>query len=917
MAGKKFSRLSILLEAKDKMSGPLNKAANASAKLQNKVDSLDKEFKKSRNGMVSAAKSTRLLADKYRELGQRLGVTDGKVKKSTELFRKLPQPIKNAAYSLEGWAKAVSHTYRNSMILSAGGKAVSYTFKTIQFHAKNMANSIAAAGNKMLNFAKNTKVFSFLKTSIGLSRVAAHLLNIEFTKMMKNSKVWKVMESGVKKVRSNLQAAYLASKLFDTSLGKIAKNSRVFKTLSKAVDGTKSKLRTGYLALKLWQNSSKSIERVKNGFSKVTSALSRLVPKLSTASKAAKTTDSNLGKLGRRRATFNQLADANAKLNREVAKLNSQLSRADSKLGKMKSSLGGMNMVGGAFAAAYAGQAAYGASKGAVQGTVGTAMDQQYSQESVGILAGAKNGAKYYKQIQDYAASTAYSAEDWAKNMRGAIARSKNVKDLEKYQMAMEQLATLDPVQGLDGAALAIRELNSGDITSLVERFELPRSALKEIKGIKDPLKQIDEMMKIVGKSTGYTTQAISKMKELPLMQWQKMQNVVKTLFGYMGKGALTAISPLIEKFNQLYDSGKFDAFVANMSAKFGAFAEWIISIGSKIAQGFSTGAIQEKLAPLTTLFDNIKNSLVEAWPQIQSVFGSFWSIITQVAGYLNANWPQINAVLQQTIGIVASIFTWIANNWSTLAPIIAGVYAGMMVFRGLTVLVPIVMGVVNVIKQLRTATTLARVAFILFNGAMLANPIGLVIAAIAALVAIGVVLYLKWDVIKAKTIELWDSFKKGHPAIAGIIEKIGEMIGVVINACSSWDNFAAAASGAWESIKSAASNAANSVIDSVNTITSYINKIPLINIPKIPNIGGGKGKGHHGGLERVPYDGYVARLHKGERVQTASEVKQEKRGGGNSGVMITGNTFHVRQESDIDAIAEALFRKLNSATMG
>ncbi len=33
--------------------------------------------------------------------------------------------------------------------------------------------------------------------------------------------------------------------------------------------------------------------------------------------------------------------------------------------------------------------------------------------------------------------------------------------------------------------------------------------------------------------------------------------------------------------------------------------------------------------------------------------------------------------------------------------------------------------------------------------------------------------------------------------------------------------------------------------------------------------------------------------------------------------VTITGNTFEVRQESDIDAIAEALYRRLRLAQMG
>lgn len=47
-----------------------------------------------------------------------------------------------------------------------------------------------------------------------------------------------------------------------------------------------------------------------------------------------------------------------------------------------------------------------------------------------------------------------------------------------------------------------------------------------------------------------------------------------------------------------------------------------------------------------------------------------------------------------------------------------------------------------------------------LLNAALLANPIGLVIAGIAALIAVGVVLYKNWDKIKSFFSGLWDSLK-------------------------------------------------------------------------------------------------------------------------------------------------------------
>lgn len=69
-------------------------------------------------------------------------------------------------------------------------------------------------------------------------------------------------------------------------------------------------------------------------------------------------------------------------------------------------------------------------------------------------------------------------------------------------------------------------------------------------------------------------------------------------------------------------------------------------------------------------------------------------------------------------------------------------------------------------------------------------------------------------------------------------------------------------------------------------------------------------------GLDRVPYDGYAALLHEGERVLTAREARAAD-GSGSAHVNVTGNTFVIRQESDVDAVAEAIGRKIVLAQKG
>jgi hypothetical protein len=81
------------------------------------------------------------------------------------------------------------------------------------------------------------------------------------------------------------------------------------------------------------------------------------------------------------------------------------------------------------------------------------------------------------------------------------------------------------------------------------------------------------------------------------------------------------------------------------------------------------------------------------------------------------------------------------------------------------------------------------------------------------------------------------------------------------------------------------------------------------------PATGGAPLKSFYHGLDYVPYDGLTARLHKGERVLTASENRELSQSAGNgASISITGNTFNVRQDSDIDSIAKALAREIKAA---
>jgi len=68
----------------------------------------------------------------------------------------------------------------------------------------------------------------------------------------------------------------------------------------------------------------------------------------------------------------------------------------------------------------------------------------------------------------------------------------------------------------------------------------------------------------------------------------------------------------------------------------------------------------------------------------------------------------------------------------------------------------------------------------------------------------------------------------------------------------------------------------------------------------------------HAAGLQSVPYDGYIAQLHKGERVLTRLEAEQGA--GKNVTIAKLADQIIVREEADIDKISRALVAKLMDA---
>ncbi|WP_128893623.1 phage tail protein [Longirhabdus pacifica] len=125
-----------------------------------------------------------------------------------------------------------------------------------------------------------------------------------------------------------------------------------------------------------------------------------------------------------------------------------------------------------------------------------------------------------------------------------------------------------------------------------------------------------------------------------------------------------------------------------------------------------------------------------------------------------------------------------------------------------------------------------------------------------------------------------------------------------------------------WNGIVEFLDNSFQTLLSNIveNVISKIISKIkefvgPNVGLNFISNWIDGTDGSHAGGLSYVPRDGYIARLHKGERVLTSEENKQYNQG---SQVQVAklADTIVVREQADIDRITSLLVEKMKQASM-
>lgn len=176
-----------------------------------------------------------------------------------------------------------------------------------------------------------------------------------------------------------------------------------------------------------------------------------------------------------------------------------------------------------------------------------------------------------------------------------------------------------------------------------------------------------------------------------------------------------------------------------------------------------SLGAVDDALVRLDNFMTMIKNTIGAALAPA----------VTELADELQAwarsvDWEQVGADVAEVGGAIKDFVMFVLENGDDILTVIAGVGAGFATWK----VVGLITSVVGAIKGFIGAAEGASVAQAALNLVMSANPIGIVVTAIAALVAAFVTAYKTNDEFREKVDAAWDAIKSKIQAVTDWIKQ-------------------------------------------------------------------------------------------------------------------------------------------------
>ena len=317
---------------------------------------------------------------------------------------------------------------------------------------------------------------------------------------------------------------------------------------------------------------------------------------------------------------------------------------ASSVLGKIGQSLSGIGKIAGGLA--LGGIAAMGAGLVGL-GSSGLQLNNSMEKVTAQLNAFTKDGKKtadIIDTVRERAAKTPFEFDQMAKAAVALFPASKTAEGgLNGILEKAEILAASNPAQGLEGAAFALKEAVSGDFTSIIERFNLPRQFINDLKKEGVPNLQIVQRAM---KEMGLDVDLVSNLANTAEGRWSTFKDTLTGVAAQATKPIFDAMSNGIAGVNGLLEAN----------------APLLTQIGANIAGGLTQAiaAFQQfgaLIAPvLLGAVDLFTNAFAQIPIIVNNAFASFSLIGAQIAMAMMSIQPALDGILQSVSSIFGSL---------------------------------------------------------------------------------------------------------------------------------------------------------------------------------------------------------------------------------------------------------------------
>lgn len=326
-----------------------------------------------------------------------------------------------------------------------------------------------------------------------------------------------------------------------------------------------------------------------------------------------------------------------------------------------------------------------------LKSTLGAALDREM--QTAQITAMFKGDKKSAQQAIDVMTkqgidSNLYGGKDFMDNATTFLSMTKSPKQLKEILSLSERLAASAPGKTIEDAAFSLRELQSSDATSIIERFNIPRKIANDMKKmpIDKQLKSLDQYLSKVGfgdnflKDIGNTSQAkLNRMKE------QISNFALQT-----GQVLLTKLAPAIDVVSKWFDNGglqKVSTFMSDIGTQIKTNLAPSIQFAKSVFEEFKPALsgiaanlpaiIDGFLAFQKTIYSTVMSVIVPLVPIIGQIFQSvwevvgpilapFWRMLVSIGKTVEAIVKNVVAPLLPVIGVAFQIM------WNQVEPILS-----------------------------------------------------------------------------------------------------------------------------------------------------------------------------------------------------------------------------------------------------